>query len=167
MGKIKKFTVFCVIAIFSTEVFAKQISFQIVQRNKNLEKVCEESLVVEDSFLTGFFDKGFIVTNSTAAVSSSKKVDEELWYSGLNEAYNGASDYFAQVIVHVSEENSELNNFSGKPVVEKIEWSLCDVQKGEKIISDLVLNVKSANSENDLGMVSYKIVAKITDAIKG
>ena len=60
--------------------FAKQIQLQIVQHDDRTDTVTEDSLVIEDELLAGFFETGYIITNSPAVVSSSAS-DDVTWPS--------------------------------------------------------------------------------------
>ena len=75
MGKLKRLTLILVFGLYSSLCFAKQISFQVVQHDESSKDVTEQSLVIEDEVLNKFFDYGFIVTNSDAAVSTSDSMD--------------------------------------------------------------------------------------------
>ena len=71
MGKLKKLGILAILLISGSLCFANQISFQIVQHDESLDSVSEDSMVIEDSVLNNFFEFGYIVTNSDAAISSS------------------------------------------------------------------------------------------------
>ena len=68
-----------------------------MQHDESLDSVSEDSMVIEDSVLNNFFEYGFIVTNSDAAISESKAQDEKLYKIGQGDAFNGFSDYFIQI----------------------------------------------------------------------
>ena len=75
MGKLKRFYIVSVLLLCGTLCFANQISFQIVQHDDTLDSVSEDSMIIEDSVLNNFFEFGYIVTNSDAAVSDSTAQD--------------------------------------------------------------------------------------------
>ena len=97
MGKLKKLCILSLLLISGSLCFANQISFQIVQHDDSLDSVSEDSMTIEDSVLNNFFEYGFIVTNSDAAISESAAQDERLYKIGQGEAFNGFSDYFVQI----------------------------------------------------------------------
>jgi hypothetical protein len=97
MGKLKRFCILTVLLASGALCFANQISFQIVQHDDSLDSVSEDSMVIEDSVLNNFFEYGFIVTNSDAAISESQAQDEKLYKIGQGDAFNGFSDYFVQI----------------------------------------------------------------------
>ena len=94
MGKLKRFWIIALLLSSGALCFANQISFQIVQHDDSMDYVSEDSLVIEDSVLNNFFEYGYIVTNSDAAISDSAGQDEKLYKIGQGDAFNGYSDYF-------------------------------------------------------------------------
>ena len=83
MGKLKKLMLFLLCISLSTVAFAKQITIQIIQHDITTDTVEESSLVVEDQLLDGFFDNGFIVSNTPASVSNSEVQDLTFFNSGI------------------------------------------------------------------------------------
>ena len=96
MGNFKRVVIFSALLFSAALCFANQISFQIVQHDESVDCVSEDSMVIEDSVLNNFFEYGFIVTNSDAAISDSATQDEKLYKIGQGDAFNGFSDYFVQ-----------------------------------------------------------------------
>lgn len=157
MGKCKAFIFGLLFFICSLNCYAGQIAIQVVQHDNVFEDVSESSLTVEDELLTGFYDIGYIVTNSPAVTSTSKGTDEKCFSVGMNEAYNGCADFFVQIKLFYTGEKSELK---------KVDWSLYSVNTGKKIeantIKDFVLD---ENNETDLHIVSLQLISKIKEAI--
>ncbi len=150
---------------------ASQISFQVVQHDESAGgKVGEQSLLVEDGLLTGFFDSGFIVTNSPAAVSSSAAQDESLWKIGFDDAADGCSDYFVQVRLYFRPDQDSAGKTS--PVLNDIEYSVVSVATGRRTSGksavepeyERLLRKKNRNSSGD-GLFAG-LVADIKKAIK-
>ncbi len=114
MGNLKRLSILAVLLIGSSLCFANQISFQIVQHDDCMDSVSEDSLTIEDSVLNNFFEYGFIVTNSDAAISESAAQDEKLYKIGQGDAFNGFSDYFIQIRLYyartdeTTSENADL-----------------------------------------------------------
>ncbi|MCQ2592655.1 MAG: hypothetical protein MJ188_07700 [Treponema sp.] len=159
MGKLKYSVVFAVLMVLSTKVFAKQITIQLVQHTINTEKLSDPVLVVEDELLNGFFESGFIVTNSPAVISSSREDDEALYNTGFGDAFEGSSDYFVQVNLYFgTAEGSKIN-------LNKIEWSLASAVTGVKITEDSVNNVNTSRTD-DLRYISSNLVRDIKKALK-
>ena len=157
MGKIKSLIFGLLFFICSINCYGGQIAIQIVQHDNVYENVSESSLIIEDELLTGFFDNGYIVTNSPAVTSTSKGTDEKCFSIGMNEAYNGCADFFVQIKLFYTGEKSTLK---------KVDWSLYSVNTGEKLenntIKDFVLD---ENNETDLHIVSLQLISKIKEAI--
>ena len=157
MGNFKKHFIFVFFMICGFCCYAGQISIQVVQHDKIQKNLSENSLVIEDELLTGFFENGYIVTNSPAVTSTSKGTDEKCFSVGMNEAYNGCADFFVQIKLFYTGEKSELK---------KVDWSLYSVNTGKKIeantIKDFVLD---ENNETDLHIVSLQLISKIKEAI--
>ena len=87
MGKLKRLSIIAVLLFCGSLCFANQISFQIVQHDDSLDSVSEDSMIIEDSVLNNFFEYGFIVTNSDAAISDSAAQDEKLYKIGQGDAF--------------------------------------------------------------------------------
>lgn len=165
MGKLKQLIVFTFLMMTTCLCFAKQIAFQVVQHNGTSKDVIESSYEVEDTLLNGFFNKGFIVTNSSATVSNSVSTDEKLWNSGFGEAYDGASDYFVQVKLYFSSvENETKTGVVTK--LDKASWSLCAVKSGKTIKTDTIINENGAPQKESVGKISASIINEITKALK-
>ena len=63
MGNLKKHFIFVFFMICGFCCYAGQISIQVVQHDKIQKNLSENSLVIEDELLTGFFENGYIVTD--------------------------------------------------------------------------------------------------------
>lgn len=123
--KIKRiFLVFLLITL-SSLCFGEQISFQVVQHNKSVDNVSEEALVVEDALISSFFDSGYIVTNSLASLSKNSRTDKKLWKIGVEEAVEGGSDYFVQVILHFTQKEGPAPK-QDIMILESVEYNLSD-----------------------------------------
>ena len=109
MGKLKRFSILAILLISGSFCFANQISFQIVQHDESLDCVSEDSMIIEDSVLNNFFEYGYIVTNSDAAISESKAQDEKLYKIGQGDAFNGFSDYFIQIRLYYERTEETLS----------------------------------------------------------
>ena len=137
--------------------YAGQISIQVVQHDKIQKNLSENSLVIEDELLTGFFENGYIVTNSPAMTSDSKGSDEKCFSIGMNDAFNGYSDYFVQIKLYYDGEKSDLS---------KVNWILYSVSTGEKL-EDSFINefVMTKENKKDLHIVALQLISKIKEAI--
>lgn len=158
MGKSRKFLFSLILLLVGANCFAGQISIQIVQHDKVNKDVSENSLIIEDEVMTGFFNNGFIVTNSPAVVSESQVQDDSFCKAGIGEAYDGCSDYFVQIKLFYKENVVDL---------QKIDLSIFSVTTGKKI-KDSTISSFSLNKKNttDLYKTSSDVVAKIKEAIK-
>ncbi len=154
------------VLLMSGICFAGQISVQIVQHNLALDYVSEQSLIVEDELLNGFFDRGFIVTNSVAQVSESKEEDSELLYTGFGEAYEGSSDYFVQVkLYYDSSKNKGITDATPCPL-DHIEWLMLKCSSGETLIQSSVKGSKEKpGSDDNVRAVSYSLISDIQKAL--
>lgn len=162
MGKLKKLIVLVVMLTCSSLCFAKQISFQVVQHDESASKITEQSLVIEDEILNKFFDYGFIVTNSNAAISTSESMDNVLFKNGIGEAFNGYSDYFVQISLYYTRtdetttENSDLKS---------VNVSIANAKTGVKIADTSLRNIKLTHKKDDLIKVSENLVAQINSIL--
>lgn len=157
MGNLKKHFIFVFFLIFEFSCYAGQISIQVVQHDKIQKNLSENSLVIEDELLTGFFENGYIVTNSPAITSDSKGSDEKCFSIGMNDAFNGYSDYFVQIKLYYTGEKSDLS---------KVNWTLYSVSTGEKL-EDSFINefVMTKENKKDLHIVALQLISKIKEAI--
>lgn len=157
MGNLKKHFIFVFFMICGFCCYAGQISIQVVQHDKIQKNLSENSLVIEDELLTGFFENGYIVTNSPAMTSDSKGSDEKCFSIGMNDAFNGYSDYFVQIKLYYDGEKSDLS---------KVNWTLYSVSTGEKL-EDSFINefVMTKENKKDLHIVALQLISKIKEAI--
>ena len=157
MGNLKKHFTFVFFMLFCFCCFAGQISIQVVQHDKSQKNLSENSLVIEDELLTGFFENGYIVTNSPAMISDSKGSDEKCFSIGMNDAFNGCSDYFVQIKLYYNGEKSDLN---------KVKWTLYSVSTGEKLEDNFINEfVMTKENKKDLHIVALQLISKIKEAI--
>lgn len=161
MGKIKRSILTALILFTANLCFAKQITVQIVQHDVSADKVMETSMVVEDELLNAFFDNGFIVTNSPAAISVSTKEDTALFNSGIGDAYEGYSDYFVQVKLYFELDESERKND-----LKKVDWTLASAVTGAKIKESTMDKLVYSTDSKDLKVLTFNLVKEIKKAIK-
>lgn len=164
MGKLKRLFILTVLLASGALCFANQISFQIVQHDESLDSVSEDSLVIEDSVLNNFFEYGFIVTNSDAAISESKAQDEKLYKIGQGDAFNGFSDYFVQIRLYYERTEQTLVNTSD---LYEIDFSITSVKSGKKIADRSMKNIKiDRTKKNNLVKISADLVNEISKALR-
>ena len=164
MGKLKRLWILAFTLLCGSFCFANQISFQIVQHDDNLDSVSEDSLVIEDSVLNNFFEYGYIVTNSDAAVSESAVQDEKLYKIGQGDAFNGFSDFFVQIKLYYERTDQTLTTSSD---LYKIDFSITSVKTGKKIASKTLSDIKIDHTKkNNLTKVSSDLVNEISKALR-
>lgn len=161
MGKLKTLFLMTILFCASTFCFAKQVSFQIVQHDGRMEKVTEQSYVVEDSLLSSFFDYGYIVTNSDAAVSTSEDEDAELLATGIREAVEGFSDYFVQVRLYY-----EVIGSSQNVCLKRIEWSITSINSSSVLVQKSFKIQKDYLTNDELQKIASEIGAEIRKSLK-
>ena len=154
MGKTKKIGLILGLLLCTQFCFAKQISFQIIQHDERTQSVSEQSLVIEDELLNGFFENGYIVTNSPTVVSDSDANDVILYNKAMGDAYEGSSDYFIQVKLFYS---NALN---------QIDWSIASVSTGNIIKKSTIESSVTSADEKGMKKVSSKLVSDIFDILK-
>lgn len=163
MGKIKYFISFCVLFLSTSFCFAKQISFQIVQHDSKIDTVTEQSLIIEDEMLNGFFEYGYIVTNSQAEISKSEKEDKKLFNKGLQEALEGFSDYFVQIRLYY-DNSKKGDGFS--VTLEKIEWEIIKASTGDLVFSNSLDELKKSITDEELRKVSSILINDIKKVLR-
>ncbi len=164
MGKLKRFTILTVLLLSGALCFANQISFQIVQHDDSLDSVSEDSMIIEDSVLNNFFEYGYIVTNSDAAISDSTAQDERLYKIGQGDAFNGYSDYFVQIKLYYERTDQTLTTNSD---LYKIDFSITSIKTGKKIADKTIKDIKiDRTKKNNLSKVSSDLVNEISKALK-
>ena len=134
--------------------FAKQIQLQIVQHDDRTDTVSEDSLIIEDELLAGFFETGYIITNSPAVVSSSASDDLILYNKAMGDAYEGSSDYFVQIKLYYG--NS----------LHTIGWSVSSVATGKTIKESSFESSVKALDEKGLKNISSKLISEISKILK-
>ncbi len=164
MGKLKRFCILTVLLASGALCFENQISFQIVQHDDSLDSVSEDSMVIEDSVLNNFFEYGFIVTNSDAAISESQAQDEKLYKIGQGDAFNGFSDYFVQIKLYYERTENTLSTNSD---LYKIDFIITSVKDGKKIAAKSIKDIKiDRTKKNNLAKVSSDLVFEISKALR-
>ncbi len=164
MGNLKRLCILTVLLFGTTLCFANQISFQIVQHDDSQDSVSEDSLVIEDSVLNNFFEYGFIVTNSDAAISESKAQDEKLYKIGQGDAFNGFSDYFIQINLYYERTEETLSASSD---LYEIDFSITSIKTGKRIADRSMKNLKiDRTKKNNLVKVSSDLVNEISKALR-
>lgn len=158
MGNKKRIFLFIVIFMFfAVSGFTKQISIQIVQHAGTEEALNEQTLVIEDELLNGFFEYGYIVTNSPAAVSKNKSDDEILWSVGLADAYEGSSDFYIQIDLYYKLNKGDLKE---EYIVNKVDWLISSVKSAKKIKNG---TIKSKSGE--INNISSQLIFEIYKVI--
>lgn len=146
--------------------FASQISVQIVQHNSALDYVSEQSYIVEDELLNGFFEKGYIVTNSLAQVSKSEESDSELLYTGFGEAYDGFSDYFVQVKIYYDASKNKGPEDATQCPLDHIDWVMLKCSSGETLKTSSVKGSKNKpGTDENVRDVSWTLISDIQKAL--
>ena len=164
MGKLKRLSILAVILFCTSFCFANQISFQIVQHDESLDSVSEDSMTIEDSVLNNFFEYGFIVTNSDAAISESSAQDERLYKIGQGDAFNGYSDYFIQIKLYYVRTEQTLSKNSD---LYQIDFSITSIKTGKKIADKKITDIKiDRTKKNNLAKVSSDLVNEISKALR-
>ncbi len=143
-------------------IYARQISFQIVQHDDSSEEVTEQSLVIEDQVLNNFFEKGYIVTNSPSVSSESETQDEAFFKTGLGDAFYGYSDYFIQIKVWYEPRNGTLTDVAN---IQKIKWSLTEAKTGVILADRTINDIKPINKKTDMNRVTSSLVFDIDKAL--
>ena len=164
MGNFKRLSILTILFLAGSLCFGNQISFQIVQHDAALDSVSEDSMVIEDSVLNNFFEYGYIVTNSDAAISESEAQDEQLYKVGQGDAFNGYSDYFIQIKLYYERTEETLVNTSD---LCGIDFSITSVKSGKKIAAKSMKNIKIDRSKkNNLVKISSDLVNEISKALR-
>ena len=161
MGKIKFYILSLMFILIGSLCFAKQISFQIVQKFENVdnkvrhEDLIESTYVFEDELLDAFFSKGFIVTNSPSMNIDKDNTEKAVIKEGLKDAKEGLSDYYVHISVVYNDDNSLL--------LEKVEWSVYNGKNGKKIKAGEIKTSRQINLLLDTSFID--ITSEITDKI--
>ena len=164
MGKLKRTLILFILLCSSALCFANQISFQIVQHDDSNDCVSEDSMIIEDAVLNSFFEHGFIVTNSDAAISDSTAQDERLYKIGTGDAFNGYSDYFIQIKLFYERTEQTLTASSD---LYKIDFVIASPKTGLKIAEKSIKDIKiERGKKNNLAKISSDLVNQINKALK-
>ena len=164
MGNFKRLSILTILFLVGSLCFCNQISFQIVQHDESVDCVSEDSMVIEDSVLNNFFEYGFIVTNSDAAISDSATQDEKLYKIGQGDAFNGFSDYFVQIKLYYERTENTLSSTSD---LYEIDFIITSVKDGKKIAAKSIKDIKiDRTKKNNLAKVSSDLVYEINKALR-
>jgi len=157
----------CIAAfLFAGFCFAGQISIQVVQHNGALDYVSEQSLIVEDELLNGFFDRGFIVTNSEAKISESEETDSSLFHDGFGEAFDGSSDYFVQVKLFYDSSTNKGVQDATQCRLDHIDWVMYKVASGEILKESSVKGSGTRpGSDENIRLSTFSLIKDISKAL--
>lgn len=162
--KMKKIiTVFLVLVFTLLPLCAKQLCVQIIQHDGTEEKIIEQSFIVEDELFNGFFNKGYIVTNSPSSVSSSDSQDEILKKVGLTDARDGLSDYFIQIKLYFEQGKLLYGRDDG---LIKVKWEIYSVSNGNKIKESTIENLNKLKNNDEIRSISYDLFADLYSVIR-
>ena len=149
----------------SSLCFGEQISFQIVQHNKSVEDVSEEAYLVEDALISSFFDSGYIVTNSLASLSKNSRTDKKLWKIGAEEAVEGGSDYFVQIILYFTQNEGPAPK-QDLMILESVEYKFSRTDSLENTVEGKWdCNVELMDAD-DMKPVTDTLISEIYKVIK-
>ena len=154
MGKTRKLFLIAGLLLCAQFCFAKQISLQIVQHDDRTDKVTEDSLIIEDELLNGFFETGYIITNSPTVVSQSAGDDLILYNKALGDAFEGSSDYFVQIKLYYK---NSLNT---------VDWKIASVSTGNTIKESSFESSVSVMDEKGLKKISSKLISEISKILQ-
>ncbi|MFA6856628.1 MAG: hypothetical protein WCR31_05405 [Treponema sp.] len=161
---IKRFVAAVLVLFFTFTCWSAELSFQIVQHDSVQEKVCEQTLVIEDEMLDYFFSRGNIVTNEPAAAVKTGG-DETVWKTAFAGAAAGGSRYFVQLCLYydtAASTNPEAVSLSN---LDYVTWTITDVQSGKTLSEMKTVVDKTALGKDDADSVREYAV-KIADQIQ-
>ena len=154
MGKTKHIILIAFLFMCANFCFAKQIQLQIVQHDDRTDTVSEDSLVIEDELLAGFFETGYIITNSPAAVASSASDDLILFNKAMGDAWEGSSDYFVQIKLYYTN------------TLHTVGWSLASVATGKTIKESSFESAVKPLDDKGLKNLSSRLILEISKTLK-
>lgn len=154
MGKTKHLFLILSVFLCAQFCFAKQISIQIVQHDERTDQVTEDSLIIEDELLSGFFETGYIITNSPTVVSQSADDDVVLYNKALGDAYEGCSDFFVQVKLYY------------KNSLKTVDWKIASVSTGETIKESSLESSVAVTDDKGLKKISSQLISEISRILK-
>ncbi|MCQ2576546.1 MAG: hypothetical protein MJ162_07360 [Treponema sp.] len=163
MGKLKTTFLIAFLMLTTCFCFAKQISIQIVQHGAGADSVFEQAFQLEDQLLDGLFESGYIVTNSPAVISKSSSEDLNLWNMGIGDAWEGSSDYFAQINLFF--DSAEMES-SGNAVLNKVDLAVASVKTGKKISGSSFKTSTKLIDNKALKNLSSDVISEIYKAIR-
>jgi hypothetical protein len=167
MGK-KRLAAVIPVLFLAASCWSTELSFQIVQHDNVQEKVCEQTLVMEDEMLDYFFSRGNIVTNEPAAAVRDGE-DEAVWKTAFADAAAGGSQYFVQVRLYYDTAASTNPESVALSNLDSVSWTVTEVQSGKKL-ADMNIRVdKSALGKDDTDSVTAfagRIAEQIQNTLK-
>ena len=153
-------------SVFS--IHAASLTFQIVQHCENLKSVCESSLRMEDEIMNGFFEAGYIVSNTPAVISASEVEDVKIFKDGVNEAAGSSLDNFLAVHIYFDKQaiaGGKEPDFSN---IYAISWKMGEVKDG-RIIDNGQLSIKKTDrtdSESNIKKTAQEFVSHIQKILR-
>ena len=133
-----------------SNAFSVSIASQVVQHDTTHDEVRAISLLVEETFMDFFFERGFVITNLPAEISENSSQDKKALKSGLLSADEGMCKYFIQLVIDYKNNSNSPEAFLLSNIKD-IQWKIYDVKteqvlkSGKNIVGSIMQNENSEN----------------------
>lgn len=144
------------VVLFTSKVFAKSLSIQIIQNNPGQERIWATSYLFEQNITDYFFDAGDIVTSSPIWISASDEKNRGALSASLAENYDGGMEYLVRVeLFYNTSESSNPEAFLLENI-KKVQWKAYALSTGAQIFEGSAVPEKpSAKTNNEMGLSQF------------
>ena len=170
MRNLKFFASFFAIFAFSLAVsWARPVSFGLLQHDFSSTEVRSSTYIMENSLLDYFFDRGYVVTNEPAFVSSGEADDQKFLKTSLEDLREGGAEYFFLLSLNYDTQNSANPEGDLLSNLSSVDWKLYKVldgllvDSGEKTTGRVPYEINNANGIADF---SYELAIQMVRAMK-
>ena len=162
MGKKWSFVIcFFLFFLASGNIFALDISIQLVQRSKTDNKIDKIVYSVEDFVIDRLFDYGYVTSNLSAVAVDSSDNLYDLSRDGVMISYDGRIDCFIMIVMDIESSQNKKTEAVNLNNVTDVLWTVYDVNSGNEVDSGKIENIKPNYGSSD------KAVAKLGSDISG
>ena len=155
--------------VLVSEVFARDINFQIIQDNPGQEDVFDTSLLFEQAMADFFFESGHIVSNTPVYIRTDDVADKAEIKRALIESLLGSMELLVRVQIIYNPEKAKNPKAMVLDGISEIKWTAYSVKNGKLLSSGSdkpgYIDEKN-NNENGIYNFGSSVASKISSGLR-
>ncbi len=166
----KKWTLLCVFlatGLVLSRVHALDVSVQVIQRDKGLNRVIETSYFVEDIVMECMFDMGYVTSNLPVEQVDDRTDLNGLCTDNIFRCSEGSADYYAMILLDIDMQNTSNPEAVLMSQVKNVNWSVYNVSTGNVLKSGEIdtKNTKYDNSDRGVKKLAQNVSRLINESL--